>query len=145
MLFALASVNVTNITSVEKIYDHTVAVNTPCADSRFPYQINQVLLISRCRLQALNKDNKAYAMQPSGTGPYRFSRMVPHERLELVPNPDAWDRGRMPKHDRLMLLPVPEPRRWFCHRSRQDSCLVGSWPAYDPAPGGGSGNAVHRV
>ncbi len=73
-----------------------------------PYEISQVLLISRCQLQALNNDNAAYAMHPSGTGPYRFSRMVPHERLELVPNRDYWDHARVPKHDRLVLLPMPE-------------------------------------
>ncbi len=45
---------------------------------------------------------------PSGTGPYRFDRMVPHERLELVPNKDYWDTARVPKQDRLVLLPMPE-------------------------------------
>jgi len=34
--------------------------------------------------------------------------VVPHERLELVKNPDYWDHGRVPKHDRLVLLPMPE-------------------------------------
>jgi peptide/nickel transport system substrate-binding protein len=106
--FALARTYLTNVAAVEKVDDFTVAVNTFHTDSLFPYEISQVLLISRCQLQALNNDNAAYAMHPSGTGPYRFSQMVPHERLELVPNRDYWDHARVPKHDRLVLLPMPE-------------------------------------
>ena len=34
--------------------------------------------------------------------------MVPHERLEFVPNKDYWDKTRVPKQDRLVLLPMPE-------------------------------------
>jgi peptide/nickel transport system substrate-binding protein len=106
--FALARTYLTNVAAVEKVDDYTVTMNTFRADSLFPYQISQVLLISRCQLRALNYDNAAYAMHPSGTGPYRFSLMVPHERLELVPNRDYWDHARVPKHDRLVLLPMPE-------------------------------------
>jgi len=56
----------------------------------------------------VNNDADAFARNPSGTGPYRFARMVPGERLELVRNPDYWDRNRIPRHDRLVLLPMPE-------------------------------------
>ena len=45
---------------------------------------------------------------PSGTGPYKFDKVVPHERLELVKNANYWDVGSVPKHDRLVLLPMPE-------------------------------------
>jgi ABC-type transport system substrate-binding protein len=48
-------------------------------------------------------------MAPSGTGPYRFDKMVPHERLELLRNASYWNRNRVPKHDRLVLIPMPEP------------------------------------
>jgi ABC-type transport system substrate-binding protein len=34
--------------------------------------------------------------------------MVPHQRLELVPNTAYWDRGRIPKQDKLVLIPMPE-------------------------------------
>jgi peptide/nickel transport system substrate-binding protein len=47
-------------------------------------------------------------LQPSGTGPYKFDQFVPHERLELVPNKDYWDKNRVPKQDRLVLVPMPE-------------------------------------
>ena len=34
--------------------------------------------------------------------------MVAHERLELLPNKDYWDKARIPKQDRLILLPMQE-------------------------------------
>jgi ABC-type transport system substrate-binding protein len=50
----------------------------------------------------------AYGRQPSGTGPWRIVSVVPRERAELVPNPDYWDKTRVPKLERLVLLPMPE-------------------------------------
>src|ERR1700752_2922658 len=34
--------------------------------------------------------------------------MVPHQRLEFVPNTDYWNKTRVPKQDRLVLIPMPE-------------------------------------
>src|SRR5712671_1415250 len=38
----------------------------------------------------------------------RFDRFVPHQRLELVPNTEYWDKARIPRQDRLVLIPMPE-------------------------------------
>ena len=94
--------------AIEKIDDHTVAFTTKVVDSLFPYTMSYVLMVSRCRAKEVNYDWAAYAEHPSGTGPYRFDRMVAHQRLELVPNKDYWDKTRVPKQDRLVLLPMPE-------------------------------------
>ena len=80
---ALSRTYVTNFESAEKIDDHTVAVTTKVVESLFPYSMSYLLMVSRCRAEALKLDWTAYAEKPSGTGPYRFDRMVPHERLEL--------------------------------------------------------------
>jgi ABC-type transport system substrate-binding protein len=106
--FALSRAYLPNFEKAEKVDDNTVAITTKVASSLFPYEISFVLMTSRCRAEALKYDWAAYANQPSGTGPYRFDRMVPHERLELVPNKDYWDKARVPKQDRLVLLPMPE-------------------------------------
>jgi ABC-type transport system substrate-binding protein len=34
--------------------------------------------------------------------------MVPHERLEMLRNTAYWNKARIPKHDRLVLVPMPE-------------------------------------
>ena len=106
--FALSRAYLPNFASVEKVDDRTVVLTTKVPSSLFPYEMSFVLMTSRCRAEALKYDWAAYAVQPSGTGPYRFDRTVAHERLELVPNKDYWDTARVPKQDRLVLLPMPE-------------------------------------
>ena len=106
--FALARAYLPNYAKVEKVDDKTVAITTKVPSSLFPYEMSFVLMTSKCRAEALKYDWAAFANQPSGTGPYRFDRMVAHERLEFVPNKDYWDPKRVPKQDRLVLLPMPE-------------------------------------
>src|SRR2546427_529785 len=55
------------------------------------------------------KDWRTFAEQPSGTGPFRVTKFVPRERLELDANKNYWDAKRRPKIDKLVLLPMPEP------------------------------------
>ena len=106
--FALSRAYLPNYLKVEKVDDKTVALYTKVPSSLFPYEMSFVLMTSKCRAEALKYDWAAMMNQPSGTGPYRFDRMVPHERLEFVPNKDYWDKARVPKQDRLVLLPMPE-------------------------------------
>ncbi|HYZ64082.1 MAG TPA: ABC transporter substrate-binding protein [Acetobacteraceae bacterium] len=106
--FALSRAYLPNFAGVEKIDDSTVALTTKVPSSLFPYEMSFVVMTSRCRAEALKYDWNALANQPSGTGPYKFDRMVAHERLEFVPNPEYWDKARIPKQDRLVLLPMPE-------------------------------------
>jgi len=106
--FALSRAYLPNYAGIEKVDEHTVAITTKIPSSMFPYEMSFILMTSRCRAEALKYDWAAFAMQPSGTGPYRFDRMVPHERLEFLPNKEYWDKARVPKQDRLVLLPMPE-------------------------------------
>lgn len=97
-----------NIDSVDIVGDNQVAFNMKAPDALFPYQLSYWFMISKCRLTELKNDYVAYAEAPSGTGPYKFSSIVPQERLELVKNEAYWDKTRIPKHDRLVLIPMPE-------------------------------------
>jgi ABC-type transport system substrate-binding protein len=106
--FAYTRSYLTNVKSVTKVDDHTVAIDTNFVESLFPYTLSYVMMISPCRAKALNYDWAQYALHPSGTGPYRFDRLVPHQRLEFLPNKDYWDNKRIPQQDRLVLVPMPE-------------------------------------
>jgi ABC-type transport system substrate-binding protein len=106
--FAQARPYLGTYAGVEKIDEHTVAFTTKTPDSLFPYEISYILMISPCRAKEVNNNWTEYALKPSGTGPYRFDRMVPHQRLELMPNTEYWDKARVPKQDRLVLIPMPE-------------------------------------
>ena len=50
----------------------------------------------------------AFAADASGSGPFRMTRFVARERLELAANKNYWDPARVPKVDRVVLLPMPE-------------------------------------
>ncbi|SDY33476.1 ABC-type transport system, substrate-binding protein [Variovorax sp. YR266] len=106
--FALTRNFLVNFKSVSKLDDMTVAFETKQPDAMFPYNLSYVLLISPARAKAVNYDWKAFALQPSGTGPYLYSKFTPGERLELVPNPGYWDKTRLPRQDKLVLVPMPE-------------------------------------
>ena len=51
--------------------------------------------ISPCNAEKLKYDRDALMFHPSGTGPYRISHFVAHERLELVRNDDYWDKSAL--------------------------------------------------
>ncbi|WP_428489601.1 ABC transporter substrate-binding protein [Rhodopila sp.] len=106
--FAQARSYLGNFAGVSKIDDHTVAFETTVPDSLFPYEISYVMMISPCRAKEAKYNWGEYAKHPSGTGPYRFAREVPHQRMEMVPNKDYWDQARVPKQDKLVLIPMPE-------------------------------------
>ena len=98
----------TNYAGIEKLDANTVAITTNFVESLFPYTLSYIPMVSRCRAEALKYDWQAFAANPSGTGPYRFANMTPHERLELLPNKEYWDKARVPHQDRMVLLPMPE-------------------------------------
>jgi ABC-type transport system substrate-binding protein len=50
----------------------------------------------------------AFARDASGTGPWKMTRFVPRERLELARFDGYWDKNRVPKLERMVLLPMPE-------------------------------------
>lgn len=97
-----------NVSGIDKIDDKTIAVDTKIPDSLIPYEMSLVLMISKCAVEKAGYDYSKAMQIPMGTGPYKFSSVVPHERLELVANKDYWDKTRVPKQDKLVLLPMPE-------------------------------------
>lgn len=106
--FARARSRSNDIDHAEKIGDYTIAIDTNAVVSLFPYNLPFLLMMSPCAMHKAGNDYQTYAKAPAGTGPYKFDKMVPHERLELVKNPDYWDKNRVPKQDRVVLLPMPE-------------------------------------
>ncbi|MBC7284446.1 ABC transporter substrate-binding protein [Hoeflea sp.] len=106
--FARARSRTSTIAKVEKIDDMTFALHTTDVESLFPYNLVYVLMVSPCAYKAAGNDRAAYAAKPSGTGPYVFGSVVPGERLELLRNEAYWNPDRIPQHERLVLLPMPE-------------------------------------
>src|ERR1700724_30571 len=97
-----------SVASYAKIDDFTVEITTKTVDSFFPYQMLWFLVSSPAQYEKLGKDWDKFASQPSGTGPFKLTKLVPRELAELTRNEDYWNKKRIPKTDRLILIPMPE-------------------------------------
>jgi len=94
--------------TMRKVDDYTIEIETPQPSSFVPYQVVYMLIVSPAQWKKVN-DWRKFAEQPSGTGPFKITRFVPRERLELEANRAYWDPKRTPKVDKIVLLPMPEP------------------------------------
>jgi ABC-type transport system substrate-binding protein len=95
------------ITGARKIDDYTIEVQTSEPDAFVPINLANLFMASPTAF-AKAKNWAEFAKTPVGTGPWKFVRLVPRERLELVKNADYWNKQRVPKTDRLVLIPMPE-------------------------------------
>ena len=105
---AQVSFRLTALKGISKLDDYTVEIDTGAPTSFVPYQIVYMVIVSPTQWNKV-KDWRKFAEQPSGTGPFKVTRFVPRERLELEPNRQYWNDKRMPKVDKLTLFPMPEP------------------------------------
>ena len=109
--------------SARKIDDLTVELTTSEPDSFLPINLTNLFMASPAHWEAklkavpasvadpLERAKQAwvaFAADASGTGPFRMTRFVPRERLELAANKGYWDPARVPKIDKVVLVPMPE-------------------------------------
>ena len=109
--------------SARKIDDLTVELKTSEPDSFLPINLTNLYMASpthwKAKLDAVpatvtdpvarsQQAWTAFAADASGSGPFKMSRLVPRERLELVKNDAYWDPARKPKLDRVVMIPLPE-------------------------------------
>jgi peptide/nickel transport system substrate-binding protein len=107
--------------TARKIDDLTVELTTSEPDSFLPINLSNLFMASPAHWQkkfdaaagATPADKSkaawtAFAADASGSGPFRMTRFVPRERLEVAANKAYWDPKRVPKIDRVVMLPMPE-------------------------------------
>lgn len=109
--------------SARKIDDLTVELTTAVPDSFLPINLTNLFMASpahwAAKLAAVPASVteaaqrsaqawQAFAADASGTGPWKMTRFVPRERLELAKNAEYWNAARVPKVDRMVLVPMPE-------------------------------------
>src|ERR1700676_363508 len=105
------------LASARKIDGMTVELTTKEPDSFLPINLTNLFMASPAKWQkfyvgAEGADAKAksqaawaaFAMDSSGTGPWKMSIFTPRERLELVKNENYWNKARVPKVDKMLLL-----------------------------------------
>ncbi len=109
--------------SARAIDDTTVELTTSEPDSFLPINLTNLFMASPTHWEAKLKAVPAsvtdpaerakqawtaFAADPSGSGPFKVTRFVSRERLELAANAAYWDEKRKPKIPKVVLLPLPE-------------------------------------
>jgi peptide/nickel transport system substrate-binding protein len=109
--------------SARKIDDLTVELTTTEPDAFLPINLSNLFMASPAQWDAKLKAVPAsvtapaerskaawtaFAADPAGSGPFRVTRFVARERLELAANKGYWDAKRVPKIDKVVMLPMPE-------------------------------------
>lgn len=100
---------VSMLKSFEKIDDKTVALTTAYPFSFLPYLLTRILMVSPTVWEKSGKSWAGFAKNPSGTGPFKITRVVPGQYVEMSRNEGYWDPARIPKLDKLVVYPMPEP------------------------------------
>ena len=134
--------------SAKKIDNLTVELTTSEPDSFLPINLTNLFMASPVHWEAKLKAVPAavadpaerakqawtsFAADASGSGPFKMTKLVPRERLELAANKTYWDPKRTPKIDKVVMIPMPEAN------SRTAALLSGQvdWieaPAPDAVP-----------
>ncbi|WP_050797372.1 ABC transporter substrate-binding protein [Hylemonella gracilis] len=107
--------------SARKVNDLTVELTTSEPDAFLPLNLTNLFMASPAHWQkkfdaaqgATPADKSkaawtAFAADPAGSGPFKVTRFVARERLELAANKGYWDPKRTPKIDKVVLMPMPE-------------------------------------
>ena len=92
----------------QKIDDRTIAIYTKSPFSFFPYMVPTMLMVSPAQWEKAGRSWTAFAKTPSGTGPFRITKVVPGQFVEMSRNDGYWDTNRIPKLAKLVLTPMPE-------------------------------------
>jgi ABC-type transport system substrate-binding protein len=99
---------VSMVDTYEKADDHTIVMTTKYPFSFLPYLLTRVLIVSPAQYEAVGKNWAEFAKKPSGTGPFKITRVVPGQYIEMVRNEAYWDPERIPKLDKLVVSPMAE-------------------------------------
>jgi ABC-type transport system substrate-binding protein len=111
---------VSMVSGFEKIDDNTLSISTSYPFSFLPYLLTRVLIASPAQWEKSGKSWVEFAKKPSGTGPFRISRVVAGQYVEMSRNEDYWDKARIPKLDKMIVYPMAEATtRLAALRSRQ--------------------------
>lgn len=93
----------------KKVDDYTVAITTTVPASYFPYMAVFILFTSPASFEkAVGDWAKVATLPAAGTGPFRISKVVPRQEVDLVRWDGYWDTAKKAKVDTVVLMPIPE-------------------------------------
>jgi peptide/nickel transport system substrate-binding protein len=101
-----ASVSMVN--TFDKADDHTITITTKYPFSFLPWLLTRVLMVSPTQWEAVGRNWAEFQKKPVGTGPFKITRVVPGQYIEMTRNDDYWDKDRIPKLEKLVVYPMAE-------------------------------------
>ena len=102
---AAAAGNFAQIASFAKTGDMAFSITTKKPYSFLLYDLALIHIPSPTAIKTYG--NKEYINHPTGTGPFKVTKYVDGQVLEMDANKDYW--GSKPRLDKLVLYPLPEP------------------------------------
>jgi ABC-type transport system substrate-binding protein len=99
---------VSMVDSYEKADDKTIVITTKYPFSFLPWLLTRVLMVSPSQWEAVGKNWAEFQKKPAGTGPFKITRVVPGQYIEMTRNDDYWDKERVPKLEKLVVYPMAE-------------------------------------
>jgi peptide/nickel transport system substrate-binding protein len=97
------------LTGYRKVDDFTVALTTREPTSYVPYLVVGLLFTSPASFEKAGHNwSRVETLPAAGTGPFRLTKVVPHELAELARFDGYWDEAHKAKVDVIRLLPIPE-------------------------------------
>ncbi|MBE7159200.1 MAG: ABC transporter substrate-binding protein, partial [Rhodospirillales bacterium] len=86
---------VSMIDTFEKAGDTTIVITTKYPFSFLPYLLTRLLMVSPAQWESVGKSWAEFGKKPSGTGPFKITRVVPGQYIEMVRNEAFWDKDRI--------------------------------------------------
>lgn len=131
---ALARGRIPILAGYRKLDDATIEVTTTRPASYWPYLQVYVLMTSPASFERAGRSWAQQAANPAGTGPFRITRFVPRQQVELSRFAGYWDEAGRARLDRIVLIPMPEANtRLAALRSNQVDWI--EVPPPDAIPG----------
>jgi len=96
-----------DVSGWEKRGPFTVAIETSNPSSLLPYSFGVISMASPARFAEVGSW-EAFALKPSGTGPFRLDFVDPQQRAELSPFTGYWDKNRVPRVQKMIYTPIFE-------------------------------------
>lgn len=95
---------INTIASTEAVDAHTLRITTSTPTPNMPVFLSQIEIVSRHVGKGASTEDYNAGRVMVGTGPYKFARYLPGERVELARNDDWW--GERQEWDNLSLVIV---------------------------------------
>ena len=92
----------------EKIDDGKIAIYTKTPFSFLHYLLTVFLIASPRQWEKMGRSWIGFAKSPSGTGPFKITRVLAGQYAEMSRNDAYWNKARIPKLDKLIVYPMAE-------------------------------------